>query len=44
MMTAKEKVVIRILLLVATLASPSEWANEVKNLANHINQEKFEVK
>ncbi len=43
-MTTKERIVVRVLLLVAVLLAPGEWSKEIQNLANHINQERFEVK
>jgi len=36
-MNWKEKVVVRILMLLAVLLAPDGWAKEVGNLANHLN-------
>lgn len=36
-MDVREKLVIRILLCVAKLVEPAVWAEELKNLCNHIN-------
>lgn len=35
-MTWKEKMVVRILMLVAQLLSPESWAKEVSSLATHL--------
>lgn len=35
-MNWREKTVIKILMLVASLLTPEEWSKEVKNLATHL--------
>lgn len=35
-MSWKEKMTIRILMLVATLLAPTEWSGEVKSMATHL--------
>jgi hypothetical protein len=35
--TWKQKTTIRILLLVARMLADDPWANEIKDLANHVN-------
>lgn len=35
-MNAKQKIVVRILLLLARMLSEEPWAEEIKNLSNHI--------
>lgn len=40
----QEKTVIRILMVVAQLLAPTEWAEQVKNLATHLSVNIPEVK
>lgn len=35
-MTKREKLVIRILLVIAQLIAPTEWSKEVKTLSDHL--------